>query len=83
MISKRKTLTVLGLAVLAFCVVIIRVSGPDKSYVMMMPGSTNTKVASTFFARPGLSYYLCCEFKDQTTNGWTNWTRRFLLCRRT
>lgn len=49
----------------------------DKSYVVVMPGITNPVVASTFFARRGVSYSVDCEFKDQTANGWTNWTQEF------
>ena len=47
----------------------------NRSYLLSMTGGSNTCVEDTDFGRHRESWMINCEFKDQTSNGWTSWVQ--------
>src|SRR4051812_10400818 len=45
------------------------------AYRLSMTGNRYTLVSDTGFGRYMQSWMVNCEFSDQTTSGWTNWTQ--------
>src|SRR5207253_779178 len=45
------------------------------TYLLSMTGHRHTLVLDTGFGRSQRSWMVNCEFSDQTTSGWTNWTQ--------
>jgi hypothetical protein len=50
-------------------------NGSGDSYWLSPTGGTNTFVVGTTFGLITQSWMVDCEFRDQTANGWTNWTQ--------